>query len=97
MFELKFEWDKNKDNTNQKKHRVSFSEDKTVFYDGNAIEFYDPDHSYEENRFILLGLSDKLRILVVSYLYKKGKKEDIIRIFSTRKATKIELKSYKER
>ncbi|MBW2365351.1 MAG: BrnT family toxin [Deltaproteobacteria bacterium] len=91
MFELKFEWDKNKDNTNQKKHRVSFSEGKTVFYDGNAIEFYDPDHSFEEDRFILLGLS------VVSYLYKKGKKEDIIRIFSTRKATKIELKSYKER
>lgn len=97
MFYFKFEWDQNKDNTTKKKHGVSFSEGKTVFYDGNAIEFYDPDHSYEEDRFILLGLSDKLCILVVSYLYKKGKKEDIIRRFSTRKTTKNEQKSYKER
>lgn len=97
MKNIKFEWDKRKDRENQKKHRVPFSEAQTVFYDNMAIEFFDPDHSKDEDRFLIIGLSAKVRIILVNYLYKEGKKEDIIRIFSARKATKNEQKVYIER
>ncbi len=65
MNKLEFEWDKKKDNTNAKKHGVSFDEAQTAFYDEQAIQFYDPEHSDEEDRFILLGTSFKLKTHVV--------------------------------
>lgn len=87
-----FEWDGQKDKANQRKHRVSFDEARTVFLDENARLISDPDHSRDEERFILLGLSIRLRILVVSHCYVKG--EDAIRIISARKAATKEKHEY---
>ncbi len=95
MSEIRFEWDENKNITNQKKHKVSFEEAKTVFYDENARLISDPDHSEKEDRFVLLGLSDGLRMLVVAHTYRES--DEIIRIISARKATKKETKSYERR
>ena len=87
---LRFEWDLQKSRSNQIKHGVPFEEAQSVFYDEQAFEFYDPDHSDEEDRFLLLGLSERLRVLVVSYcLIENG-----IRIISARKATKREMEHY---
>jgi uncharacterized DUF497 family protein len=83
MNALLFEWDKRKETANIKKHGVSFDEARTVFYDENAIQFYDPDHSEIEDRFIMLGISFKLRILVVCHCVRESEK--IIRIISARK------------
>ncbi|MCL0074248.1 BrnT family toxin [Dehalococcoidia bacterium] len=94
MTPIEFTRDNKKDKINQKKHGVSFREARTVFYDENARLIYDPDHSIEEDRFILLGLSSRLRILLVCHCYRKN--EAIIRIISARKATKKEQKRYKE-
>jgi len=94
---VRFEWDKKKDLANFRNHGVAFDEAKTVFYDENAIEFYDNNHSLKEVRFLMIGLSSKLRILLVSYALMEGKDEDIIRIISSRKATKNEQKIYFER
>ena len=66
MVELQFEWDDRKEKANIKKHGVSFEEARTVFYDENGIQFFDPDHSGHEDRFVLLGLCFKPRILVVT-------------------------------
>lgn len=90
-----FDWDKEKNLSNQKKHDISFEEAQTVFIDENALLIHDPDHSDEEDRFILLGISAKLRILVVCHCYRKS--DEIIRIISARKATRIEQKKYMER
>ncbi len=96
MMELQIEWNHGKENTNVKKHGVSFEEARTTFYDENAIQFYDPDHSNEEDRFVLLGLSLKSRILVVCHYFKES--ETIIRIISARKADKDEeLEYWKQR
>ena len=65
MKRLRFEWDERKSGANLKKQGISFEEAQTVFFDEKGIEFYDPDHSEEEDRFILLGLSSRVRILVV--------------------------------
>jgi len=92
MDNLHFTWDETKNKSNQRKHGVSFEEAKTVFFDENAIEFPDPDHSKDEDRFIMLGFSHKLRMLVVCYCYRQ--KETIIRIISARKATRKESASY---
>ena len=89
---LKFEWDRRKDSANRKKHGVSFTEAKTAFYDENARVIADPDHSDEEYRFILLGLSSQLRLLVVCHCYRED--EDTIRIISARKATRSEQRAY---
>lgn len=75
-------------------HGVSFEEAQTVFYDENAIEFYDQDHSVKEDRYLMLGLSSKIRLLLVSYAVREEKEEDIIRIISSRKPTKKEQKTY---
>ncbi len=88
----RFEWDTIKDNANQKKHGVSFVEAKSVFFDENALEFYDFDHSHEEERFLMLGMSSQLRILLICHCHKVDK--GIIRIISARKATKNEQKEY---
>jgi uncharacterized DUF497 family protein len=92
MEEIEFSWDARKARENLKKHKVSFEEASTVFYDENAIEFFDPDHSRDEERFLMLGLSGRLRIMVVSYCLRKKGSE--IRIISVRKATKKEEKVY---
>ncbi len=92
MGPLRFSWDDRKNKTNQKKHNVSFEEAQTVFFDENSIEYYDPDHSQDEDRFLMLGLSYQLRVLVVSYCICKEGSE--IRIISSRKATKKEQKVY---
>ena len=92
MENLRFEWDQKKDKANAKKHGVSFQEAQTTFYDEQAIVFDDPDHSDEEDRFILLGTNHKLNILVVCHCYRE--KESIIRIISARKATKDEEQYY---
>ena len=92
---LTFEWDENKNRLNIEKHNVSFEEAATVFYDENAILISDPDHSEEEERFIILGLSQKTRMLVVCHCYRHN--EEIIRIFLARKATKQEEQAYERR
>lgn len=84
MDHLHFEWDKQKERINIRKHGVSFEEARAVFYDENAIQFFDPDHSQDEDRFIMLGISFKLRILVVCHCYRENEAE--IRIISARKA-----------
>jgi uncharacterized DUF497 family protein len=92
MNSITFSWDDRKNNANQKKHGVSFEEAQTVFFDENAIEYDDPDHSEEEGRYLMLGFSYRLRVLVVSHSLRKNGKE--IRIISARKATKKEHKFY---
>ena len=92
MKELHFEWDPEKAEANPRKHGVSFEEAASVFYDGLAVEFYDDENSEWEDRFLLLGLSVSLRLLMVCHCYRA--KESVIRIFSARKATKNEAKHY---
>lgn len=92
MEDIIFEWDYNKSLINQKKHGVSFVEAKTVFYDSDAIIIDDPDHSEEEERFIILGLSQKANLLVVCHCYRAS--DTKIRIISARKATVTETRQY---
>jgi len=92
MNKLIFEWDDIKNKINIQKHGVSFEEAQTAFFDDNAIEFDDPDHSFEEDRYLLLGFSQTLKILVVCHCYLDD--QSIIRIISARKATKKEQKAY---
>ena len=94
MNDLRFDWDKSKAILNKKKHGVSFEEAVTVFYDEDALEFYDPDHSEQEERFILVGLSFHSRILMVSHCVRESATR--IRIISARKATKEETQKYWE-
>jgi uncharacterized DUF497 family protein len=92
MDDVKIVWDEAKNQRNIITHGVAFDEAETVFYDPNAKIIYDPDHSQEEERFIILGLSKKLHLLVVCHCYKENDK--IIRLFSARKATTKERKQY---
>ena len=92
--DIRFEWDEEKAATNLKKHKVSFEEAKTVFYDPNAKLIADPDHSEEEDRFIILGISNNSKVLVVCHCYREN--DEVIRIISARKATKSETKIYRE-
>ena len=89
---INFVWDEDKNRINIKSHKISFEEAKTVFFDPNAKVIHDPDHSIEEERFIILGLSKTLNVLVVCHCYRE--KEEVIRIFSARKATKKECRQY---
>lgn len=89
---MKFEWDEAKNAINQKKHKISFEEAKTVFYDEEALVIDDPEHSQEEERFIILGLSRKANLLVVCHCLRAS--ETVIRIISARKATPSESKQY---
>ena len=95
MPDLRFAWDPKKDSQNRRKHRVSFAEAETVFADGHALLIDDPEHSTTEDRFILLGLSAKLRILVVAHAYRVD--QGVIRIISARKATRRERDIYNQR
>ena len=94
MKSIKFSGDDNKSQKNLAKHKISFEEAKTVFSDENARLIFDPDHSEDEERFLLLGLSYKLKILTVVHCYKDT--EHHIRIISARKSTRKEEKQYKE-
>ena len=90
--DIRFEWDEDKAALNLKKHKVSFEEAKTVFYDPNALLISDPEHSDEEDRFIIMGISNKSNLLVVCHCYREN--EEVIRIISARKADGQEIKQY---
>lgn len=90
---MNFEWDEVKEKLNIAKHSVDFSEAKSVFADEYGLVVFDEDHSSDEERFYLLGMSDKERILLVVHCYREN---DTIRIISARKATAREKKQYKE-
>ena len=92
MIETIFEWDERKNAANKAKHGVSFEEAVSVFDDSRALVIPDPDHSDDEERFIILGLSTQLNMLVVCHCYRN--QEQTIRIISARKATKTECRFY---
>ena len=92
MDAIQCEWDENKNQINQHKHGISFQEAKTVFYDEEALVIDDPEHSETEDRFIILGLSNKANLLVVCHCYRAS--DTVIRLISARKATKTESQYY---
>ena len=92
MAELEFTWDDAKARSNTKKHGVSFAEAQSAFSDERARIIDDPDHSEGEERFVLLGFSSALRMLVVCHCYRS--EGNVIRIISARKANAKESKSY---
>lgn len=92
MNDIRFEWDERKNGENKRKHKVSFEEAQTVFLDENALRYFDPDHSQDEDRFIMLGMSFTLRVLVVCHCYRED--DSVIRIISARKADKREQADY---
>ncbi len=91
MNSIKFEWDENKNKINQRKHGISFEEAQSVFYDDYAILIADIEHSFGEERFLLLGIDKLSKLLVVCHCIREN---DTIRIISARKATKNETKQY---
>lgn len=93
MSNIKFEWDAKKASANEKKHGISFDEARTVFFDENAKLIDDPDHSDDEERFVLLGLSSSLKIMLVCHCYRE--EGNVIRINSARKASPHESKQYR--
>lgn len=95
MNEMRFEWDEAKNRENRRKHAVSFEEAQTVFLDENALRFYDPDHSADEDRFLMLGISFRLRVLIVCHCHRAS--DTMIRIISARKADKQEEADYRNR
>ena len=89
---MTFEWHEDKALLNLEKHGVEFEEARSVFFDDEAILYDDPDHSVDEDRFLLVGPSAKLRVLVVAHCLRcKG---DVVRIISARRATPRERKQY---
>jgi len=92
---LRFVWDERKSEANARKHGVTFAEAETVFLDEEALLIGDPDHSDDEDRFILLGMSARLRTLVVCHCYRED--DSTIRIISARKADRQERARYEER
>ena len=85
MAKFSFVWDERKDRQNQKKHGVSFEEAQSVFFDDAAREFFDPDHSEDEERFLLVGRSYRLRVLLICHCCRES--ESVIRIISARRAS----------
>ena len=92
MKSLIFEWDNTKAEENLKKHGVSFEEAQSVFFDDNAVQFWDDKHSDNEERFLMLGMSNKIRILLIVHCFREY--ESTIRVISARKATKKEKMEY---
>ena len=90
---MRFEWDPAKATANLKKHRISFEQAKTVFYDESAVQFFDENHSSGEERFIMLGMSSDARLLVVCHCERA--EGEVIRIISARKATRSEASFYR--
>ena len=95
MTDIRFEWDERKSRENKRKHGVSFEEAQTVFLDENALRFFDPDHSADEDRFLMLGISFRLRVLVVCHCFRVN--DAVIRIISARKANRSEDADYWDR
>lgn len=91
--DLTFEWDERKNRANQRKRGVSFEEARTAFFDENARVVPDDEHSDEEDRLVLLGLSTQVRLLVMCHCYRRA--ERVIRIFSARKADRNEQQQYR--
>lgn len=89
---MEFEWDRGKATSNLSKHGVSFEEAKTVFDDPLYIDFYDPDHSESEERYLIVGESNQGRLLIVSYTERR----DSIRLISAREVTRTEREAYEE-
>ena len=92
LSERTFAWDEEKQEANIKKHKITFIEASTVFDDENALVRDDPDHSQEEDRFIIIGFSENARLLIVCHCYRTD--DSIIRIISARKANRRERKEY---
>jgi len=92
MSELRFVWDPAKNLANQRKHGVSFEEAQTAFHDERATVYYDPEHSEDEDRFLLLGMSLLVRVLVVCHCYREG--DLVVRIISARRADRREEEAY---
>jgi uncharacterized DUF497 family protein len=92
---IAFEWDERKNRSNTQKHKVSFEKARTAFFDEHALLIYDPDHSVEEHRFILLGMGPGPRLLVVCRAYRES--ERIVRIISARAVSRNEQKKYWQR
>lgn len=90
---MRFEWDPVKATSNAKKHKVTFEVAKTVFYDDFAVQFFDEEHSTDEDRFLLLGMSSDARLLLVCHCERED--GDVIRIISARKATETEAQYYR--
>ena len=90
---MRFEWDLAKAASNAKKHKVTFEVAKTIFYDDFAVQFFDEEHSSDEDRFLLLGMSSDARLLLVCHCAREG--GDVIRIISARKATDNEAQYYR--
>ena len=95
MYNVYFDWDENKNRINIQKHGISFVEAMTVFDDDNALYKPDADHSQDEDRFIILGLSTNTRLLVVCHCYRES--ETFVRIIFARKATITESEQYGSR
>lgn len=93
MSNIRFEWDANKAAANQRKHGVTFDEARTVFFDENAKLINDPDHSDDEDRFVMLGLSSNFKFVLVCHCYRE--QGNVIRIISARKASTKESKQYR--
>lgn len=91
---LRFEWDEAKNRQNRSKHGIWFEEARSVFDDPASRVFFDPEHSENEDRFLIVGMSYVARILVVAHCYREA--DSIVRIVSARKATKKEVKFYEE-
>ena len=95
MAEIRFQWDERKQTENKRKHGIDFEEAQTVFQDNRALLIEDPDHSVDEDRFVLLGLSFSLRTLVICHCYREN--EEVIRIISARRANPTERIEYNRR
>lgn len=95
MKKIRFEWDEKKAKSNFLKHGISFEEAMSVFYDEMAVEFYDDEHSEWEERFLLLGISQKMRLLLICHCFRE--ESGSIRIISARKATSSEATYYEKR
>jgi hypothetical protein len=90
---IHFAWDEAKNRQNIRRHRVSFEEARSVFFDENARLINDPDHSMDEDRFIMLGISQRMRLLLVCHCYRED--DEQIRIISARKALPLEERQYR--
>ena len=87
-----FDWDENKNRINLEKHGITFEEASTVFFDDRAILFDDPEHSIDEDRFLLLGMSETAKVCMVCHCYRES--DTVIRIISARQATRKEEQRY---
>ena len=90
---MRFDWDQVKANANLKKHGVTFEDARSVFFDEFAVQFFDEDHSSEEERFLLLGLSSDAKLLLVCHCERE--QGNVVRIISARRATKREAAHYR--